>query len=120
MAHSGYAASSAEAQSIENLLALRSSSSGGELLRACETHLKLYPGSYAIWGMFGNVLFENGNLAAAAGAFSKILHEHPTNIPALTSLARCLSEQGRLDGAVELYRAALAVAPHDFSGIRFP
>ena len=61
----------------------------------------------------GNALAARGRHAEAEAAYREALRHAPKDFEAISNLAGCLKQLGRLDEAIALYAAALSLQPRE-------
>jgi tetratricopeptide (TPR) repeat protein len=80
---------------------------------SCRSGLAIHPTYLSARVTLGRALLELGLYDEAKGELELVLKGAPENLAALRGLAEIAYKQGELPQASELYRAALALAPHD-------
>lgn len=83
-------------------------------VRVCRVGLARHPGYTSARVTLGRALLGLGQLDAAQAELAAVLHSAPENLAALRGLAEIQTRRGDLGQALEYYRTAQTLAPHDF------
>jgi len=84
-----------------------------EAIRIARAGLARHPAYPSARMTLGRALFDTGDMAAARHELESVLEGAPDNILASRLLAECLEGLGDAQGALERYRATLALSPGD-------
>ena len=84
-----------------------------EAIRIARAGLARHPSYPSARMTLGRALFDTGDMAAARIELQSVLEGAPDNILASRLLAECLESLGDLEGALQRYRATLALSPGD-------
>jgi tetratricopeptide (TPR) repeat protein len=84
-----------------------------EAIRIARAGLARHPNYPSARMTLGRALFDTGDMAAARHELQSVLEGAPDNILASRLLAECLESLGDLPGALQRFRATLALSPGD-------
>ena len=84
-----------------------------EAIRIARAGLARHPSYPSARMTLGRALFDTGDMAAARHELQSVLEGAPDNILASRLLAECLESLGDLEGALQRFRATLALSPGD-------
>jgi tetratricopeptide (TPR) repeat protein len=84
-----------------------------EAIRIARAGLARHPNYPSARMTLGRALFDTGDMAAARHELQSVLEGAPDNILASRLLAECLESLGDLEGALQRFRATLALSPGD-------
>ena len=93
--------------------ALRRTGRIEEAIEACRGGLVHHPAYLSAHVTLGRALIEHGELEAARAELKEVLAAAPENLAAIRGLAEIHQQRGQQGEALEQYRRALTLAPHD-------
>jgi tetratricopeptide (TPR) repeat protein len=93
--------------------ALRRAGRLDEAVAACRAGLVYHPEYLSAHVTLGRALIEQGDLEAAQTELTGVLAAAPENLAAIRGLAEIHQQRGHQGEALEQYRRALTLAPHD-------
>jgi tetratricopeptide (TPR) repeat protein len=93
--------------------ALRRAGRAQEAIDTCRAGLSYHPGYLSAHVTLGRALIDSGDLDGAQDELTRVLAEAPENLAAVKGLADIHQRRGELHDALDQYRRALDLAPHD-------
>ena len=94
------------------LLGARTYSATGDVAKAEETlkrALTLDPDNVEIYGMLGQLLYQQGRLEEGRKEFEKVVSQQPRNVAVLTMLGLIARRQGKPEEAMQRYERILTI-----------
>jgi tetratricopeptide (TPR) repeat protein len=93
--------------------ALRRTGHAQEAVDTCRAGLSNHPGYLSAHVTLGRALIEIGDLEGAETELTRVLDAAPENLAAVKGLADIHQRRGEVGEALDQYRRALELAPHD-------